>query len=273
MYTQYFQEYLDHCKDLLLQSQHPEIQKFIRTMKKTFKEESIEHAIEPAARLMALDIVPVVSKESVEDVLAEKLPEFTKMLKYTAKSFVFKVELRHLEKHVYRIIEIPASMNLADMAYIVLASMQCDGSHMFSIDIKNETYCCEGCREDSYYDDLYAADFHLIDFHLRKGSHMTITYDFGDCFELDVTVQEIKTYQHIVDHQELRVLDGDGFGIWEDDHHAMEVFYYERERFEEFVNDQGRDIEWFPVDEKFDIDTLNAELIDRAKALKHWYER
>lgn len=69
-----------------------------------------------------------------------------------------------------------------------------EGSHLFQIIHNKIKYDCDVSEDDGYYEEefRYASMTDIPELKLRKGSKLELVYDFGDNYELDIKVIEIK---------------------------------------------------------------------------------
>lgn len=268
MYTQYYEEYLRKCLNELKSTENPKIQRNLKKLKQNFKEENFDRVLSPFVTILANDIIPHLHEEEIEDTLEFELQEFLKAANYARKAFVVKASLKGQENHVYRTIVIPSTLTLSQLCYIVMATFQCEGSHLFSIEVGKQTFYCAGFEENVFM----SSDYVLPQFHFRKGSHMLLTYDFGENYEIDIVITETKSCYRSFTLEDVQVIDGKGYGIWEDAHYELDLFYDDRAAFNDFMEKNGYEYEWYPIDEDFDKNVLNENLIDDIYLLMTIYE-
>lgn len=70
---------------------------------------------------------------------------------------------------------------------------------------------------------------------------------------------------------DLEIIDGNRYGIWEDAHRLLDLYYMNRKEFLKTIDEYGLSDEDF-IFEEFDIDTYNEMLIDDFEYLKMAYE-
>ena len=58
------------------------------------------------------------------------------------------------------------------------------------------------------------------------------------------------------------VLDGEGYGIWEDAHYWLDLYYDDKDYFYEMMEEEGMEEDYFAVNEEFDLDVANETLIE-----------
>lgn len=196
------------------------------------------------------------------DYMIENIPDMK-------KSIQLQVSLRGLEQHVHRQIVLPYYMTLADMAYAILAIFQADGSHLFSIECQQGRFGCEQCDEEMIDD--YAANVFLNDLQLKKGSQLSLWYDFGDDYFFDIQVIHIQTESDLNEIGDGQILSGQGYGIWEDEHALLEMYYKDYDEFIEKIHDFGLDGDDFIFDD-FDVDVANEMFLEDFEFLRRNYE-
>lgn len=195
--------------------------------------------------------------------IAKKVPEMK-------KSMLLKIELEGLEKQIYRTMKVPYGIILADLAYLILASMNAEGSHLFSLSINGQNqYGCDACDEE-FIDD-YAADVTIPELHIEKGDQIELWYDFGDNYYFQIEVLDIEEHEDIQLFDNLEIIKGQGYGIWEDEHQFLDMYYHDREEFIRTIEDYGLSEDDF-IFEDFDLDASNEMIIEDFEFLKMAYE-
>ena len=98
---------------------------------------------------------------------------------------------------------------------------------------------CIRDRCDGEMIDGYAADMTIADLSLHEGSHLVLWYDFGDDYFFDIHVMDVDEHNDIQSLDDLKVLAGEGYGIWEDEHQLLELYYENQEEFLRVVSEMG----------------------------------
>ncbi len=248
---------LEECFDEIINTESSNIQELLTKIKEELNEESYIQSIRDMVRVCLPEIILVgLPEEYMEKYICEKLGNFISNLPLTTSSYVFKCQLRDQEKNVYREIEVPAMLSLDDLCVTVLAAFKASGYHLYSLTHKRQDYHCSRFEDDFYDEDeiLYLEDYELIDLDLKKNSKMTVCYDFGDNFEIVLTLKQIKKNDFMFDLEDMRYIKGKGYGIWEDAHYWLDLYYDDKEMFYKELEEEGIDPEEFPIDEDFDID-------------------
>ncbi|MCD8028160.1 MAG: plasmid pRiA4b ORF-3 family protein [Erysipelotrichaceae bacterium] len=275
MFLQNINGCIQRCKDELLNSDNPQIKQQLKSLKKSIPAQDWDDFL--SATINQLMGVVLIGGLDDEDVIEEGTIEILKQTAHSAKeatkSLTLKVELENLEEEYYRIMEVPYLMTFADLAYIVMAAFHCEGYHLYSVKYKNQTFMCPAMEDDDYAEDiLSASDSIIIDSNLRKNSKIEVLYDFGDCFNFKVTVLSVNKNKNIYLMDNAHIIEGKGFGIWEDDHEFMRLYYGNPDEFFESIEDQGFEEDMFPLDDEFDLSEANDVLLIDFRGLKEIYE-
>ncbi len=261
-------------KERIMNSDNPEIIKRLKTIKRIFPKDDFEIFM-----IITIDqIVTDLNNENmnIADISESRLVELMQLVVETAqesiKSVTIKVELEFLEEEYYRIMELPYDMTLSDLAYFVLATFKADGSHLFSVNYKKQRY---DCHIDSY-GEFYASETFIGDFRLRKNSHIEVEYDFGDEWKFKVTILKTNKHKNPFNVEDAYIIEGKGYGIWEDEHSLMGYYFNDHDWFIERIEENGFEekdyIEDFHLDEEFNVDEANKHLINDYQHLKYIYE-
>ncbi len=268
------QTYLRKFKEKILNSENPEIRKDIRTLKKMMSNEDWEIFVS----VVVYQNVDVLLEKNIDineiedEQFIELMHRCVDSMKDALKSLTIKVELEYLEDEYYRIMEVPYNTTLSHIAYLILASFKADGSHLFSVNHKKQCYACD----INDYAELFAFDTFISDLNLRKNSHFEVEYDFGDEWLFKVTVLSTNKHKEIFNEEDTKILKGKGYNIWEDEHSLMEYFFNEHDRFIERIEENGFEeedyIEEFHLDEDFNVEKANKQLLYDFDYLKCIYE-
>lgn len=245
----------------------------IDNMKEQLNDEDVQNLYRYAVRLCVSQAAfhhlnEEESIQLVKDILGD-----TKNNIMTLKSsYIFVVKLRGLSKYVEREIEIPCFFNLLEFCYAILASMNCDGGHLFSVDYDGETYYCN--QYGGGYDTEFAGDYSLKELELKKKDKLTVRYDFGEDYVFSVVLKDVVEYDHVLDPEDMRVIKGKGMGIWEDNHDLLELYYKDREAFDEMVEIENVGDNWIPIEEEidFNIDNVKNDFYSDYYILRTIYE-
>lgn len=266
-------QYYEDLFNELIQAPDNEIQEALSLIKKTVPDNDFKPLLKGFVK-GALEFTSSenLDEEEFDEFFISNLKSFASHVVDLNKSLIIEARLKGFEEQIYRVMEIPYVMTIADLAYAVLGSMECMAEHLFSIKYKKQTYFCHYYENDFDDDVLYAENENLCNLGLRKGSKFLLNYDFGDNYEIEIKVKQINKNKTRFDFDDMNMLDGSGYGIWEDAHYEMNLFYYEPEMFKAYLDENGLDEEMYPVEEEFDLDAANIELLDNFILMKGTYE-
>ena len=248
---------IEECYDEIINCQSEQVNQLFKTIKKEVNQESFEDIIKEVTRNTVAQIIATeMPGEYVEELLCYNLENLIANLGDYKKSYVFECRLRGQEDYVNRIIEVPSYLTLEDFCYCVLGSFNAEGYHMFSVDYRKDTFYCRQFNDQFYDEDemLYVDDCSLNDLSIRKNSKLVLTYDFGDNYEFEIKLKEVKNNNCLVNIDDMKVIDGKGYGIWEDNHHLLDMYYDDKNEYDRFVEEEGYDIECAPMEEEFILD-------------------
>lgn len=208
--------------------------------------------------------------ELFEGLLIENLDYICQSIPRMKKTITLKIMLRGLEEKVYRVMTFPYGMNLADVAYLILGALKADGSHVFTFIHDAKKYGCEQCDEDML--DCYAIDMTFADLQLQKGDCLSLWYDFGEDYFFDIVVEDIQNSTHIQSIEDVDIKEGNGYGIWEDAHELLEMYYRHHLQFLQKIQNMGLDETDFILEE-FDKIVAQECLMEDYDFLKRAYEQ
>lgn len=207
--------------------------------------------------------------ELFEGLLNDNLEHMIQYIPDMKKSMTVHISVRGLEEYIYRRMNVPCGMTLADLAYYILAAFRAEGHYLFTFVTNQGKFGCDRCEEEMI--DGYAADMTLTNLDLQKGSQLTLWYDFGDDYYFDIEILDIESHQDIQSKEDVYITSGEGYGIWEDEHQMLDLYYHDHEAFIEAIDDIGLDEDDFIFDE-FDKDTVNELLFEEYDFLQNVYE-
>jgi len=99
-------------------------------------------------------------------------------------SYQLKVTLKYIEPSIWRRLLVPADLTLGWLHYVLQVSMGWDNDHMHAFRVGKDSY---GEPEDNFKDEW---DVAVNDVLKRKGSKILYEYDFGDCWEHEVLLED-----------------------------------------------------------------------------------
>lgn len=154
--------------------------------------------------------------------------------------YQFYAELKDYEPKIWRQFQVPGNITLSRLAYILMTMYEMQASHLFRITVPirdnvaltakvdncpnfpDEIWCFEvesenismGGFEEKIFD---AAEYKMKSvLHGYKGEKLILEYDFGDSWEVEVTLEAVIEDKNLPGRELPRVLAGKGYGIVED---------------------------------------------------------
>jgi hypothetical protein len=195
----------------------------------------------------------------------------------------FRSELRYFRPKIWRLFEVSGDITIATLCYIGLALYEAEGDHLFSMnlpkyrvrfDIPDEN---DELWNNHIQDSLNAHKYKLNKLGVPEGTQFDLSYDFGDSWEIRMTLKQIYEDPEVKKSELPRVLKGKGYGIVEDCGGVggladlVEAFKMKTgDRYEQLVEWFGR--EDFDIEE-FDIDQMNVTLKSSISYFKSVYSR
>ena len=226
------------------------------------------------------------------------------------KVFQFYMELRDSKPKVWRKVQVPEKMTVADLAYTVLTVFEMKATHLLKVTVPVGQMQVEKYKRlmgDAYDEEAFLEEhpelpniryrYELLDMidvprlendivhNITKaklshavsevGERMELWYDFGDDWFVDIKLTEVNEMD---DSRILpRVIDGDGFGILEDCggvwmlNDIVKAYKTKKSRLYKDMR------EWLGVDEfdfsSFDLDEMNERLQVIPEIFKGGYEK
>lgn len=173
--------------------------------------------------------------------------------------FQLKVTLRGIRPPIWRRIEVPGSITLARLHYVLQSVMGWFGGHLHQFVVNGEFF---GSSENQFDDEV--ADekrFRLHQLPLYKKSKFIYEYDFGDGWEHEILVEGIHEAEPGANYP--RCLGGkrkcppeDVGGPWGYQNFLKAIRDKTHPEHEDFLDWIGDDFD----PEQFDLEAVNAEL-------------
>ncbi len=242
--------------EMLLKSNNPEIQQQLNILEEKVGEDKIDFYIREAINEF-MKLVDDYDEPIIDEDVLYVAKMAVQLYDVSTQSLIIRVTLNGLGRQFYREMELPYDMTLADLAYFVLSSFKADGSHLFSVNYGRHRFSCR----DSFYSENRADEIYLTQLYLQMNNQIEIEYDFGDEWIFKVTVKAINNHDKIFTFDDSRVIKGKGYGIWEDEHYLMNLYYKDHDAFLDYIDDVGISEDEFVTDE-FDVEDANADLLD-----------
>ena len=259
------QVFLDLCYEELMNTENQSIQKSLKTIFRIVPEEMVEEFLYAFLRdNLAHIFLNEWTEEEFENAFDLLLQDVVKDLKDQTKSMVLKVTLEGQEENLHRTLELPYGLALDEMVHMILGTFKVSSTHLYNISYKHDTFMCDltPYSLNLVENHLYAGDYMVSELGVRKGSVFELCYDFGDNYIFNVEVTEINHHKTLFDIEDSQVLDGNGYGIWEDAHYWLDLYYDDKDYFYEMMKEEGMEEDYFAVNEEFDLDVANETLIE-----------
>lgn len=266
MFAKLFSDYLSQCVHALETSDDPQLKEDITRLKALlvdkfdFEMKSFIH------HFTILGFAGVESEEDEIEAIKEVIHGLVEEYQNRCKLYTLHIAVKGQEEHVWRDVIIPATASLEDLCYAILSMFRCEGGHLFDISYKKVVYTC---GPNSDYGDEDASTTSLASLKLSKRSKLFMTYDYGDNYEFVVSVKQIEKTKIVPYFDELKIIDGKGYGILEDCHYIFDAFYdNKKEDVEEYLDDLGLEWEDLELNELFDKEEANRILLSEMQAFK-----
>lgn len=277
MFKENINKCIKECREELLNSKNTKIKKLLKEITSEL-EGNLENDLLDSIIGDAMEAIMITESqdEDTEKIVISLLQDIKKLIPLKKKSYTMNISLKGLEKEIYRSVKMPAMTSLADLGYTILSIFNAESNHLFEFVIKKEKYKCEIER---YVDDPcfgeeeeYASDYMIDEFNFKASNKFTMTYDYGDNYEFSIQVFSINHEDVFQNIESIEVLDGKGYGIWEDAHYELDLYYSDKKEFTAFIKENGIDFDYYPVDEEFDIEECNEYLLSSFLESKISYE-
>lgn len=198
--------------------------------------------------------------EPLEKTLVEALNFYSSSLLATKYKYIFRVKVKGLEKYITREIAIPKKMSLGDLGVAIILAFRGECSHLFQFIIDKVRYVTD--PSEAIFDEPESVfDIQLDEINWNPKKKYTFVYDFGDNYEF--SVQFVKEVDDTGNYP-IEVLKGKGYGIWEDNHYYLDLYYDDPNiMVEDWEGDKipVKDMIEFNPNE-CEIDEINEELND-----------
>lgn len=160
--------------------------------------------------------------------------------------YQFYAELNDYTPKIWRHFQVPRNITVARLGYIILTMFEMQTSHLFCIEEplkeKMSNYLCQKFSPeqiaaffaDNDYEDIRtyevknkeddesdedafdAVETKMYQIFSKAGDYVTLLYDYGDGWEVKITLEKIFEDKELPGKELPRVLEGDGYGIIED---------------------------------------------------------
>ena len=142
----------------------------------------------------------------------------------TQPIYQFYSELEDYEPKILRRLQVPRNITMAKLGYILMTMYEMQASHLFCLEVpvgegvllryeppaEDSLPTEDGIRVNDASKSMLGRQFH------RAGTKLKMQYDYGDGWEIALTLEEVFTDKDLPGRELPRVLDGSGYGIIED---------------------------------------------------------
>jgi len=152
--------------------------------------------------------------------------------------YQFCARLVGLEDKIWRRFEMSYGFSVAKLCYGIMLMFEMRGSHLYRIEYNGKNYGT--CIDIDVFDteELNATEYKLYELELKENDKLLFVYDFGDNWQVEITVEKIiYTEERLNGSNYPKLLEGAGEGIIED----IGGIGILQEFVEE--NDKGNDVE------------------------------
>jgi hypothetical protein len=136
----------------------------------------------------------------LQPVLQPYFPQWESSLSVPEEAFregthIFKVSLGRLRRRI----AIPADQSLDALASIILKAVEFDHDHLYRFSYQNRFGAVESVYHPFMDEGPWTSEVLVGDVPLRIGQKMTYLYDFGDCWEFEVSLEQVDAEMVIED--------------------------------------------------------------------------
>ncbi len=142
----------------------------------------------------------------------------------------FRAELMDTDLKIWREFEVVNNYPMSKFGYIIMSIFRMEGNHLWSFEVPYKEKQPFNIEAESYkieiinpYDDMQdeevcldAAETKLSKVMTEIGDTIVFNYDFGDDWNIKITLEKIYTDKSVHGREFPRVLSGEGYGIIED---------------------------------------------------------
>lgn len=154
--------------------------------------------------------------------------------------YQFYAELKDYEPKIWRRFQVPGNITMARLGYILMTMYEMKASHLFCLTVPirdnvtldetrsgvgsvfpDKSWRFEIDNEELFPDEgeeVFDASAYKMRSILqgRQGEKLTLEYDYGDGWEVEITLESVLEDKELPGHDLPRVLAGEGYGIIED---------------------------------------------------------
>ena len=214
--------------------------------------------------------------------------------------YQFYAELKDYEPKIWRRFQVPENITMARLGYILMTMYEMKANHLFCVTVPirdnvklDETLSGVGSvfpdkswRFEIGNEELFPGEgekvFDASTYKMRsilqgcQGEKLTLEYDYGDGWEVEITLESVLEDKELPGRELPRVLAGEGYGIIEDCGGAGGLEQLAAAFRQKSGDDYENYREWLGRDESdltaFDLDDMNLRLKKVPRIYMELYE-
>ena len=214
--------------------------------------------------------------------------------------YQFYAELKDYEPKIWRRFQVPENITMARLGYILMTMYEMKANHLFCVTVPirdnvklDETLSGVGsvfpdksCRFEIGNEELFPGEgekvFDASTYKMRsilqgcQGEKLTLEYDYGDGWEVEITLESVLEDKELPGRELPRVLAGEGYGIIEDCGGTGGLEQLAAAFRQKSGDDYENYREWLGRDESdltaFDLDDMNLRLKKVPRIYMELYE-
>lgn len=273
MLIRLYQEYLQRCFEAITKSDNQRLRLDLAKLQQA-DPDTFESRVKDLIQLcLPLIQAQQVSEEAAEHHFARLLHQSVQYQENSQSMYIFKIVVSD-SPTVWRRLQFPAALMLSDLCYAILSSMQSECTDQFSVCFHYHTYYSDPTVLDVYNDGIHLASaVPLGSLALQPGDCLSLSYGHSEVYEFGIELESIQWLKTTTGFADIRVLDGEGFGIWEDEKNLFTYYYHHcYEDFIQYAKYSCRALQDLPIDEDFDLEEQNRFIVQDTMDAKEWYE-
>ena len=213
--------------------------------------------------------------------------------------YQFYAELKDYEPKIWRRFQVPENITMARLGYILMTMYEMKANHLFCVTVPirdnvklDETLSGVGSvfpdkswRFEIGNEELFPGEgekvFDASTYKMRsiqgcQGEKLTLEYDYGDGWEVEITLESVLEDKELPGRELPRVLAGEGYGIIEDCGGTGGLEQLAAALRQKSGDDYENYREWLGRDESdltaFDLDDMNLRLKKVPRIYMELYE-
>ena len=214
--------------------------------------------------------------------------------------YQFYAELKDYEPKIWRRFQVPENITMARLGYILMTMYEMKANHLFCVTVPirdnvklDETLSGVGSvfpdkswRFEIGNEELFPGEgekvFDASTYKMRsilqgcQGEKLTLEYDYGDGWEVEITLESVLEDKELPGRELPRVLAGEGYGIIEDCGGTGGLEQLAAAFRQKSGDDSANYREWLGRDESdltaFDLDDMNLRLKKVPRIYMELYE-